>query len=907
MHDLPVSIIRSKLYPPPTAPDTVKRERLLSLVATVAHSPLTLVSAPAGYGKSTLVSQWLEPLGCRSAWLSLDVADSDFIQFLSYVVAALGGAYPGCCAATAQYLQSAVLPGPNELAGIFCNDIEELEEPVALILDDYYQISSSEIDDFLDTVLKHPPQNLHLIIISRRDPTLSISTLRARGKLCEVRMQQLEFREDETRAFIRVLLDDPITDDDIKMLHERTEGWPAALRLARLASGRKGLTTSLVDQLPHDSHAVRTYLIQEVLANQTVEIREYLLRSSFLDRFCPKLCEAIMPEGSADISGKDFVTHIKKANLFSIALDASDEWFRFHHLFQAMLQDQALTDLGGEAIRDVHVRASAWFDENEFVSEAIRHALRADRADKAAGVISRHRHKIMNQERWPQLRIWLGLLPPEIVASRPEFQVLYAYLFRTTGQNEKLVEALDNAEALLDSGVEYDHKNELLGSVASMRGFQLFMQSDGEGAARVGQQALDLLSKDDLAQRGFAMLMLAMGLQMTGDIKGAKNAVYSAVTDNSTLGEFAATLKTRLLITLSFLHWTDADLKHLDLTARETENLCLQSELLEVLSGAVHFKAAVHYHQNELSAVEGDLRDFLQRKAIANTEFRAQILIISALTHDALENSDEVEQIAESLHELAFGTHNSYLIGLSEALGAELAIRQGHIAEALKWADQYDPEPFMPMYAFFAPTMCLAKILVLDDGVASHERAQALLPRLEDYLAGIHNKRFLIETLALRALLSDKTGDTVLAVEQLGRAVSLAQPGGFIRLFVDLGSGLVPLLNRLELKGEKLQYVGRILAVFQSEGSQADPSQTGTRVGVTINDIAGLPESLSPREKEVLALLVERLTNKEIGEKLYISTATVKRHTHSIFEKLNVKGRHEAVTKAVGLGLISRI
>ena len=905
MHDLPVSIIRSKLYPPPTAPDTVKRERLLSLAATVAHSPLTLVSAPAGYGKSTLVSQWLELLGCRSAWLSLDAADSDFIQFLSYVVAALSGAYPGCCAETAQYLQSAALPGPNELAGVFCNDIEELEEPIALVLDDYYQISSSEIDDFLDTVLKHPPQNLHLIIITRRDPTLSVSALRARGKLCEVRMQQLEFREDETRAFIRVLLDDPITDDDIKLLHERTEGWPAALRLARLASGRKGLTTSLVDQLPHDSHAVRTYLIQEVLANQTVEIREYLLRTSFLDRFCPKLCEAIMPEGSADISGKDFVNHIKKANLFSIALDASDDWFRFHHLFQTMLQDQAHTDLGDQAIRDVHVRASAWFEEHEFVSEAIQHALSADRADKAAGVIARHRNNIMNRERWPQLRIWLGLLPPQIIESRPDLQLLSARIYRTTGQNTKLVEALDNAEALLATGVEYEHKNELLGSLASMRCFQLYMQSDGEGAARVARRALDLLSKDDLAERGFAMLMLAVGLQMTGDSKGAKSAVYSAMTDRATQGEFGATLMTRLLMTLCYIHWMDADLKHLGLAAKETENLCLQSELWEVLSGAVHFKAAVHYDQNELSAVEADLQDTLEKKAIFNTEFRALNLIISALTHDALENSDEAGRIAESLHELAVRTHNSYLIGLSEALAAELAVRQGRTAEALKWADQYDPEPFVPMYAFFSPTMCLAKILVLDDGAASHKRAQALLPRLEDYLAGIHNKRFLIETIALRAMLSDKTGDAVLALEQLGRAVSLAQPGGFIRLFVDLGSELVPLLNRLELKGEKLQYVGRILAVFQSEGSQADPSQTGTRVGVTINDIAGLPESLSPREKEVLALLVERLTNKEIGEKLFISTATVKRHAHSIYEKLNVKGRHEAVTKAVGLGLIS--
>ena len=905
MHDLPVSIIRSKLYPPPMAADTVKRERLLSLAQSAARSPLTLVSAPAGYGKSTLVSQWLEPLGCRSAWLSLDAADSDLTQFLSYVVAALHGAAPGCCADTAENLQSAALPGTNELAGIFCNDLEALEEPVALVLDDYHHLSSSEIDDFLDTVLKHPPQNLHLIMITRRDPTLSVSALRARGKLCEVRMQQLEFREDETHAFIRVLLDDPITDDDIKMLHERTEGWPAALRLARLASGRKGLTTSLVDQLPHDSHAVRTYLIQEVLANQTVEIREYLLRTSFLDRFCPELCEAIMPEDSAGISGEDFVNHINGANLFSIALDASGNWFRFHHLFQAMLQDHAHTGLDDQAIRDIHVRASAWFEEHEFVSESIRHALSADRADKAAGVINRHRNNIMNRERWPQLLTWLGLLPPQIVESRPELQLLYARIYRTTGQDVKLVEALDIAEALLGSGVEYEHKNELLGSLASVRCFQRYMQSDGEGAVRVARRALDLLSKDDLAERGFAMLILTLGMQMTGDIKGAKSVVYSAMTDKSTQGEFGATFMTRLFNTLCFFHWIDADLKNLYLAATDSTNLGTQSELWEVVSGAVHFQAAAHYHQNELSAVEGDLQDFLQRKAIANTEFYSLNLIISALAHDALGHSDEVAKNVKSLHEIAFGTHNPSLIGLSDALAAELAIRHGRKSEALKWADQYDPEPLVPMYAFFAPTMCLAKILVLDDGAASHKRAQALLPKLEDYLSGIHNKRFLIETLALRALLSGKTGDAVLAVEQLARAVSLAQPGGFIRLFVDLGSGLVPLLNRLELKGEKLQYVGRILAAFQSEGGQADASQTGTRVAVSINDIAGLPESLSPREKEVLALLVERLTNKEIGAQLFISTATVKRHAHSIYEKLNVKGRHEAVTKAVGLGLIS--
>ena len=227
------------------------------------------------------------------------------------------------------------------------------------------------------------------------------------------------------------------------------------------------------------------------------------------------------------------------------------------------------------------------------------------------------------------------------------------------------------------------------------------------------------------------------------------------------------------------------------------------------------------------------------------------------------------------------------------------------MADALKWASQYDPEPLGPMYCFFSPPICLAKILILDDSAASRQRAQALLPKLEDYLTGIHNKRFLIEALALRALLSEKTGDTALAVSKLGKAVSLAQTGGFIRLFVDIGPELVPILSRLELNGEKLQYVGRILAAFQAESEPTRAIQQDTITGVTVRDVVGMPEHLSRREKEVLALLVERLTNNEIGERLYISTATVKRHAHNIYEKLNVKNRREAVTKAVALGLIT--
>ena len=906
MQDLPVSIIRAKLYPPPMPPDTVIRQRLLSLAQLAAQSPLTIVSAPAGYGKSTLVSQWLETLGCKTAWLSLDASDSDLTQFLSYVVAALRGACPDCCAETIEILRSASSPEPDDVTGIFCNEIDAQAEPIALVLDDYHQISSSEIDDFLDTLLKHPPRNLHLIIVTRRDPALSMPGLRARGALCEVRMQQLEFRADETRAFIRANLGDAITDEAIEILHQRTEGWPAALRLARLAAGKPGSTASIVDRLPSDSHAIRTYLMQEVLANQSTELREFLLRIAFLDRFCPELCEAVMPERPSGLSGRNLVDHIRQANLFSIALDASEDWFRFHHLFQSLLQNHALTVLGSETIRDIHMRASMWFEEHEFLSDAIKHALSANRPGEAANVIVRHRTMIMNHEWWHQLNIWLRLLPPEIVASRPELQLLKARIFRTTGQKAEFVQALDAAESLLDAtGKEDGSTSELYGSLASMRCYQYYAQSDGEAAARTSRQALELLPPDDMAERGYAIIILGASLQMIGDSKGAKDMIYSAIAEASARVEDRPTYMTRLLAALCYVHWMGADLKELELVARDLERLSRPANLWEVLNVALHFKAACHYHQNRLSAVEDDLRDLLRKKAIASTELYAHSLIILALAQEALGKSGNALQTSGSLRDLAFRTQNPDLIGLSEVLAAELAVRQGRMVDALSWARQYDPEPLMAEHSFFAPPVCLAKILIWDDTAASRKRAQALLPRLEDYYSGIHNKRFLIETLALRASFSEKTGDTAIAVEQLGRAVSLAQPGGFIRLFVDIGPELVPLLNRLELKGDRLRYVGRILAAFGSEGGGTDAAHADTIAGVTIKDIAGLPEPLSRREKEVLGLLAGRLTNKEIGERLFISTATVKRHAHNIYEKLNVKGRREAVTKGVGLGLIT--
>ena len=843
-------------------------------------------------------------ISCKTAWLTLEAAERDLTQFISYVVAASRGAFPGCFVNTGEILRSTIMPDIEVLADIFCVDINLLDEPFVLALDDYHRVASPEVDSFVDIVLRRPPGNLHLVIVSRHDPGLSLQVFRASGALTEVRMQQLAFNEEESQRFIRKSLG-TISEDAARKLHERVEGWPVGLRLAMLATSGLSSSTYFVDQLPADSYAVRDYLLGEVLAGQSTNLREYLLRTAYLDRFCEELCEAIMPEDVTGMSGGEFIRGIDQSGLFSVALDARQEWFRFHHLFQTMLQERAQTELGHQAILDVHRRASTWFEEHGYIEEAIRHAHLTGHALEAVSIIVRNRTDIMNREQWPRLMTWLKFPRLDVVASRPELLLMKARMLVATGENADLAQTLDRAESLLDTAVIDDIlKGELRGSLASMRCYQFYVMSDGEGAVRAARQAIELLPPDGLAERGYAMILLGAGMQMTGDATGAKRTLYAALSEETATSESGVIYRTRVIVALGFLYWMNAELSALEANAETTEELALPIDHWQVLTCALHFKAAVHYHRNELSAVEGDLKALLDHKAIRNPDLHSHCLVILALSQQALGTPDKALRTSAMLHDLALRSHSTYLIDLAEAFTAELAMRQGRRAEALKWAAEYDPEPLVPMYAFFSSPICLAKILILSDSPENHERARTLLDQLEAYLTRIHNLRFLMETLALKAVLSERTGDGALALEQLGHAVTLAEPGGFIRVFVDLGPELFPLLNRLELKGDTLQYVGRILAAFQAEAAPKGMQRAAAETGVAIRDVAGMPEPLSPREKEVLALLGERLSNKEIGERLFIATATVKRHAQSIYEKLNVTGRREAVTKAQGLGLI---
>jgi LuxR family maltose regulon positive regulatory protein len=389
---------------------------------------------------------------------------------------------------------------------------------------------------------------------------------------------------------------------------------------------------------------------------------------------------------------------------------------------------------------------------------------------------------------------------------------------------------------------------------------------------------------------------------MTGDIESAKKALYAAMSGTGIAEDSSVTLSSRVLISLGFVQWMDADLSGLKPTAEQGAAQAGSSNLGEALAVLRSFPGAVLYHRNELLDVHECLQDVTRSRAIANAEFYAQCMIISSLTYQELGDTAKATSVSSALTEFALNTQNAYLVAHAEAFSAEIALRQGRIAEALSWAERFDPEPLSPMYVFYSPQLTQAKVFVLDDAAASRERADALLNRLTEYLASTHNKRFLLEALALRAMLLDAKGEGEAARAMLKKAIEMAQPGRFIRVFVDLGPRLGNLLHSVKLNADSLGYVGEIVAAFHS--THVD-SKSDTALAPVASAGPGV-EPLSKREQQILGLLAGRLSNKEIANRLSISPVTVKRHTANIYQKLGVNGRRQAVAKATGMGMFSR-
>jgi len=887
-HISDVPILRTKLHRPPVVSDVVVRKHLLDKLDTGIELPLTVVLAPAGYGKSTLISHWLETSKVPNVWLSLDETQSEPRVFLEYLVAAVRDLHPDACHEVQALLGAGELPSPSVVAALLTNDLDGLGDRFVLALDDYHQITNVVIHEIVDFLASQALRSVHFVLISRRDPLLSLARYRARGQMNEFRTPDLRFSAAETAEFLGRTVGGELPRSDLERLHRVTEGWPVAVRLAAGALEQRERVGELLESAPDDAAGAQEFLLAEILRHQPEVTVEWLHKTSIVDRICAGLVDAICAPNQSLVDGKltgrKFLERLERMGLPTMRLDGRGEWRRYHHLVRELLKRGLESDADAEGIAELHRRAAEWFEREGFFEDALSHRFAADEPREAAALVLRLRNALLRDEQWYRLERWLSWLPRELVGESLELLLLKAWSLEHRARYLDFVRLVERAESLLETVDDEQRRDRLAAEIEAMQAGIAYQEKNFPLAVERSRRACGRISEDSEFVWAYATKVLAMSLQMVGDSRGGYSTIDGGVEGGLGVSD---TTRGHLLMTRCFLHWIAADRVGLERTGRAILNSPWARELSETIAMAQYFVGAALYHSNSLQEAASLLEPVATDPASPNIVNQLRSVYALAAIHAAEGRGARARNLLDAATERLHQIGNTTFLPEVRAFRAELDLREGHLAEALRWAEGVEPAFASANYSFFLPELTAIRAWIADGSPAAVGRAVESVEGQLRLLESIHSTRFLIEALALRALCRAAVGDREAARADLDRSLELAQPGGYIRLFVDLGPGIAPILHAVKAGQGKTRYAAEILSAFP-EPSTDQP----------------LIEPLTARELEVLELVAERLGNREIGERLHIAPGTVKRHTHSIYGKLGVHDRWSAVAKARGLGIL---
>lgn len=896
----------TKLQQPQSYSGLIARPRLLSRLDGCLEVPLTLISAPAGFGKTTLVSQWLERVrqknhsAARTAWLSLDAQDGEPVRFLSYFIAALQTIYPDACPQTAQLLKSQELPSEQSLLALLVNEIDALgaasqndrAEHLVIVLDDFDAMQNEAANQLLELLIQFPPPRLHLILTCRRDPRLPLAQFNAQQKLLELRGRDLRLSRAEIQEFAQQNFRDGGAGLDIEILEQRSEGWFAMLRLMALAL-RDYAGADVLAQLPDGHQDIARFFVEQVLARQSPELRACLVKVSILERFTAELCEQVceMPPGG----GAEFLNRLKAENLFLLSLDNQGVWFCFHQLFRQLLQAQFKTQYSRPEQADLHRRAGVWFRENNVPEQSIHHALAAGETADAVAVMAQYRHELMNAAQWNRLAALLRMYPAQTVAQSPDLLLTEAWLAHTFRHDFSTVkrsvqEALTRMSKLK---LSQKRRRELRAECDVLTAMRLLVrESDAPGAIRLTQRAVQALPRTSYHVRSIAWIVLASGYQIEGESEQAHRVLAEACTEDI---DAASPQRASVFGAACFVYWMDSDLAALEERARQTLYISHTAALHETRAWANYFLACTQYEKNNVAEAARSARLVFHESSPAGLAPLVNAAFILAACHQAQNQPDAARQTLDELEHILLERRSAIFLGVLGAFRAELAVRQGNLDAAAHWYEtQARLLPQSPsMHLFYAPQLTAAHVLLAMNSHASRAQAASVLEGLLALVRKNHNTHFLIPVLAMQAWLFNAQGKRTAALEALTEAVRLGERSGAQRSFLDLGPQLTLLLKQLAGQGIAETYLDTLV--------RKDAAAHKARVLVTPDTVV---TELTDREYEVLILLAERLSNKEIATKLFISPLTVKVHADHIYQKLNVNSRREAVQAAAVAGIL---
>lgn len=890
-------ILVTKLYIPPPSPKAVPRPRLIERLdaGLSASHKLTLVSAPAGFGKTTLVSEWAAGCGRPAAWLSLDEGDNDPARFLTCLVAALQTvADVGAGASTV--LQSPQPPVVESILTALLNEITAVPHSFVLVLDDYHAIDSEAVDHALTFLLDHLPPQMHLVIATREDPSLPLARLRARGQLTELRVADLQFTAAEAAEFLNEMMGLNLSDADITALEVRTEGWIAGLQLAAVSMQGHRDTAGFINSFTASHRFVLDYLVEEVLQQQPERIQTFLLRTSILARMCGPLCDAVLLDPA--VPGQETLEQIEHANLFLVPLDSERHWYRYHHLFGDLL----LRRLGNPPeLAGFHQRASEWYEANDDLAEAFHHALAAGDFERAAGLA---------EAAWPEMErnfqtaVWLGWveeLPNAVVGSRPGLCVTLARAWTDAGEVDKSETWLQNAERALARETLTDKSKILPATIALIRGDNAQNIGDLAETLRYTELALQLAPEEDMYLHAHAAITLGFTQWATGDLEASLRALYAWMEDMEEMGnrEFAIAsvfAMADMLVILGRLGEADKALRQ---AIRRAE---AQGPEAEAVTAHHHLGLALLAHERGDGAAAArhfeSAAELGRRTTLIDWHYRwnlaqARLRESEGAWDAALDLLDEAGQ--------AYVKNPIPILRPIEAHKARIYLKQGRPDMAAAWAQSRglavsDEVTYPGEYEY----LTLARVRLAEENFAGVDE---LLKRLLTAAEAQKRTGSVIEILLTRALVHQARNDLPQALAALERALATAEPEGYVRILVDEGDAMRRLLLSFRSAPEEQAapslrgYADKLLVAFPR------PAEINVKSAITAHGSV-LIEPLTNRELEILRLIAEGHSNAEIGRRLYLALSTVKGHNLRIFGKLQAQNRTEAVARARELGLI---
>jgi LuxR family maltose regulon positive regulatory protein len=921
-------LLITKFYTPIASGPLISRPRLTSLLEKALNSPFTLVSAPAGFGKTTLLAAWKQSLPAGKplvAWVSLDEEDNEPRLFWTYVLTALQRQRPEAFAPLVRQLQSPQAPPLQSILAGLINLLVEGQDEFLLILDDYQLITEPQVHKTLAYLIDHLPPQLHLILATRADPPLPLPLLRARQHALDVRADQLRCTLEETRAFFQEVVGIQLPDEVIQEVRNRTEGWLVGLQLLGLSLPRADPLTFL-KEVSGDQRYILDYLTQEVLQRQPQEVQTFLLCTSILDQLSASLCDAVMDQ----IGSQQMLRRLEQTNLFIVSLDDKRQWYRYHALFAQALRCR-LEWTHADLIPSLHYRASLWYAERNQITQAVLHAFRAKEWDWAAELIERHPLLSLtwgaSKHEFAMFQQWLGQLPTEVVHSRPHLCLDCTRLMWTSAPFPRLQGWLNTAEATLLASLNNQApkdtahalllsqatqaQKDFLGDIFSFRAWLQCFQANGELALSFCQQSLDLLSPDNEMVRAVVAKTCAI-VDYSSSLNDAEAAVKGilqsvslarAAGQNALAVGLASTLLPCLIAT-GQLH--EALRMSYQIIGQEEQPV---GRVFSDGGWPAIFRADILREWNDLdnacSLAEEAVSLCRQAESLVSIIFLFWGYAALLRIHLSCGNLEAAHSILQQFEHVGMHmnqfTYSHMCSIFATGNSVKLWLASGELDQAIRWVEELDTREWRG-----TPFACEREAVACARVFLATAQPALALQRLEPALQrAITGKRWghVIEIRLLLALAYQMCQEQTQALDALAEAVRLGEPEGYIRSFVDEGAPMQALLSRLrqrDLVYGPTPYLDKLLAAFPQERKPERAAAMSAKASRT-------PELLSQREREVLQLLAQGCSNQQISQELVITIDTVKRHISHIFSKLGVTNRVQAVKQAQDFGLLDEL